>query len=158
MTMQQPTDRGNTVLKFVFVALCCAVGARSATYWHEMNLDENNSIPDAPISIMLFAVLLSISLWLGGRGKTSESWAFLAYSSWMTMPVTMLLHNALLNRQMTGSDWLLYFLGLGVCALFVRGGVKAALRGNWGAVGCWWLGSIICSCALFLFCAMRNIH
>lgn len=157
MTMQQPPDKGNTFFKFMFVALCCAAGARFASQWHAINRDENNPIPDVPISFALFAVLLFVSLWLGGRGKASESWAFLAYSSWMTMPGIMLIHNALLYRQMAGSDWIIYFLGLGVCALFVRGGVRAALRGSWGAVVCWWLGSIICICSFFLFCVMRNI-
>lgn len=121
--------------KFVFVAVCCTTGAVVAASLHEAY----HGVP----AICLFGAITATAFWLGMRGKTSESWALLAYGSWMTIPCMLLLSLLWNNPVADGTDWGSCLLYAGAILLLAWGGIKAALRNDWTKVGSWWLFTLL---------------
>lgn len=121
---------GNQILKFLFVALCCTTAAAVA-----------NEVIGNKQYLLMVAVMLAVALRLGTRGKMSESWAFLAYASWMTILGIYYLAHWFGNLTVVLNTWPVALFGAISLALFGWGGFRAALHNKWRVMGFWWLAS-----------------
>lgn len=129
------------ILKFLFVALCCALSATFAANLREMTRQQIPFVMSMSLSLTLLAILLFVAGRLGIHGKPSESWAFLAYGSWMTIPGLALLHTVFLHRHMAQLDWALLSVATCLFAFFAWGGIRSSLHNEWSKVLVWWFAS-----------------
>lgn len=141
MTMKLQLSRGTIFARFVFVVLCCVSSAKFAA-----DLSQYTTVQTATtiafLTIGLFGTLLCVTGWLGASGKESESWAVLAYGSWMTIPGLALLNTTFFYRQMVLTDWIVLSIPACIFAFFAWVGLRAALQDKWTEVFLWWVASV----------------
>jgi hypothetical protein len=109
-----------------------------------------------------FLFLLLVAGRLGTRGKTSESWAFLAITSWMVMPAAGCLYILQLAPDLGAKNFVYGAVGLLAVLLLSWGSIRSALRDRWGEVMLWWLSTFAAVIALTtvitLFVTMLGMH
>jgi hypothetical protein len=128
--------------KGFLLTACCAGAAAStmrALQYEACNAyyrDINQAI--GVIGVLLLLATIVAGYKLGHQRKHSESWAVLAYGSWMTMHCVDLLRYVL----PFSSDSPSAFGTLLLTTPFVWGGLREAFRGRWGLVFAWWFWSL----------------
>ena len=139
MTQVQPHNKLTLFIKFVFVVLSWAAGAKEVRSLAEYNscMIHNRQVTHAVAAFgaVLLLALLGVAFKLGNRGKSSASWAVLGYGSWMTVFWVGFLD---MYRYESG-----VWLPLIAVTIFTWGGLRAAFYGRWNAVAVWSCWSLI---------------
>lgn len=118
------------ITKIGFVAVSCTTAAWAAeTFYSQFNRDAG------VFGIILLSVWLAFASWLGNRRKGSESWAVLAFGSWMTIHSMIFLQIIQGEPTAWQSPWA--FVTLAAICVFCYVGLRLALRGPWGGTIGW---------------------
>jgi hypothetical protein len=128
--MEQLIAKG-VIGKGVYVVGSCTIAAWAVSLFYS-TFNRTASVFGA----VALALCLGYTFWLGTRGKPSQSWAVLAFGSWMV--VHEMIYLQILLGSTAASQTLWAWVTGGAILLVCRLGFKAALRGHWGGVLAWW--------------------
>lgn len=132
-----------TFPRYLFMATCCSGSTFLIGFLSngEGNIDPAK-FPTPWLFIIPFLVLLVIARVLRGRGKWSESWAFLTYGSWLIVPALLFFVMGI-EPVKSVETRMIYTFSLALFVGCATAGTRAALRDRWGQMGGWWIGTIL---------------